>query len=308
MKRSGEVILVNGTHVGVWEDEVDEDGLLLVIRGVLGHLSKRGWKVERDPDTQRNYPEIAHCFFCGRKGDLELRVRVSGCHAEIELYQNVANVTNPHGGQYEFDKFAKMPRRLRLPCVVELAAIVRELTERGYALGKGFDLTTEGAPFLLRVLRACEGESAGTRRADEPLRTFNDGWTAERFERDETGWPVVSEYDHDGRNCDRDKVSLRNGQTRYFRDGRGRLQRGTVYTNMNSMWMVVFGGSVTYMSGCYLFSCERPDLEPRRVMPGQKKRLRDELAKAVAASNLRRVEVLARVLRGFSDAKARKAA
>lgn len=67
MKRSGEVILVNGTHVGVWEDEVDEDGLLLVIRGVLGHLSKRGWKVERDPDTQHNYPEIAHCFFCGRK-------------------------------------------------------------------------------------------------------------------------------------------------------------------------------------------------------------------------------------------------
>lgn len=180
--------------------------------------------------------------------------------------------------------------------------------ERGYALGKGFDLTTEGAPFLLRVLRACEGESAGTRRADDPLRTFNDGWTAERFERDETGWPTVKEYDHDGRNCDRDKVSLRNGQTRYFRDDRGRLQRGTVYTNMNSMWMVVFGGSVTYMSGCYLFSCERPDLEPRRVMPGQKERLRDELAKAVAASNFRRVEVLARVLRGFSDAKARKAA
>ena len=45
----------------------------------------------------------------------------------------------------------------------------------------------------------------------------------------------VSEYNAK----DKDGKRLRNGQIKYFRDRRGRLQRGTIYHNINNMWWVV---------------------------------------------------------------------
>lgn len=146
------------------------------------------------------------------------------------------------------------------------------------------------------MLRACEGEYRPGRAAENPLRQFNERWGADRFVRDETGWPAFSEYSDYGRNLDRDKRPLRNGETRYFRDYHGHLQRGTVYTNMNSMWMVVYGGSVTYVGGWELFSCERPDLEPRRVVSNGAERLRAVFDAAVKAEDFAAVARLAKVM------------
>lgn len=300
MQREGEVLLVSGTHIGVWEKRVDEKGMKQVLHGLLGHLRGRGWCVERDPETLKHHPTIAAFYWYGRKGDLELSARLCGLNPEVDLYQNL-QFENPNGGRYDFDKFERMPRHLRLPCVVELAAIVRSLVAKhGYALCKGFHLTPPAMPLLLRVLRACEGDSRPGHAAENPLGAFNGVWGADRFVRDETGWPALCEYDRYGQILDRDKRPLRNGETRYLRDRNGRLQRGVIRPAMNGMWTVVCGGSTAHASSSDLFSCERPDLERRRAKPGGVDRLRAVFAAAVKAEDfaavIRTATVLQRVV------------
>lgn len=225
-----------------------------------------------------------------------------GRQMKIEFYQEV-NTVNPNGGRYDFDKIRLMPRHLRSLCIVEMVAVVRKLMELGYSLPR----TLHEETLMRDVLRAAENDKSYM----TPLERFNDTWNSEcdwerggRFKRDETGWPCVSEYDH-GYNRDRDGVPLRNGMVRYWRDWKGHLMRCTVYTNMNCMWMLVANGTVlSYETGGLLFDCPRPDLEKRRLVPGQAKRVQKELAKATEAKDWKRVAVLARVLDKLGQDKA----
>jgi len=272
------------THVGVWEEDVDEPAMRLVFLAMLDHLRLRGWHVEQDPGVLERHPSIADGYWVGHKGDLRMYAETGGRHSKAEFYQEL-HVENPNGGRYDFDKFSRMPRTMQLQCVVEITALARMLVTLGYTLGNDM----REATLMRDVLRAARRDHYG----DPPLVQFNKSWEADRFKRDETGWPCVSEYDY-GSNKDRDGIPLRNGETRYFRQ-RGRLLRGTVYTNMNNMWMVVLGGGVTYEAGCYLFHCDRPDMEPRRLVSGQAKRVRAELEKALKAGDYQRVAKLAKV-------------
>lgn len=279
------------TSINVWEDKVDDDGMRIVLKGVLSRLRTRGFRVMRDPDVAKNYPSIASKYWYGHKREVEVCVECFGRHLKVEFFQEVENVDNRNGGYYVLDKFSKLPRRLRIPFVVEMAAVVEKLLTFGY------ELTAEQLPpnawpasLPAAVLRMAEDGPL-----DDPLAEFNRHWTSDRFRRDHSGWPCESEYASCGYDRDRDGVPMRNGDTRYFRYA-GRLQRGTVYTNMNNMWQVRYGGSVTYLASHELFACERPDLEPRRLVPQQEERLKRELKKHVEASNFQRVEALARTL------------
>jgi hypothetical protein len=69
--RVGEVRM-HDTFVAAWEAEPNQEALTLVLRGVLGRLRLRGWSVERDPDTVKNYPSIARWHYVGSRGDLRL--------------------------------------------------------------------------------------------------------------------------------------------------------------------------------------------------------------------------------------------
>lgn len=273
------------THFGLWEEDVDEPGMRLVFHAMLDHLRSRGWHVEQDPRTLEHFPTLADWRWVGHKGDLRMHAKTNGRASQIDFYQEI-HVENPNGGRYDFDKFNRMPRTMQLQCVVEMTALARKALSLGYTLGNDM----REATLMRDVLRAARRDHYG----DPPLVQFNRTWQADRFKRDEIGWPTVAEYDRGGRNWDRDHVPLRNGETRYFRQ-RGRLLRGVVYTNMGNMWMVVLGGGVTYEAGFNLFYCDRPDLEPRRLVPGQAKRVRAELDKALKAGAYGRVERLAKV-------------
>jgi hypothetical protein len=286
--RAGQVRMFN-THVGAWEERVDERAMRREFYGVLAALAARGWALDLEPEALRHYTAIADRQFYGRKGDLELHASTAGRMMEFEFFQNVANGENPNGGRYDFDKFRRMPRHLRLPCAVEMTAVARRMLARGYTFG---DTTAAGAPTLAaRVLRIAEGE-----RDRDPFQRLESMWHWHCRERDAHGWPVPSTYDRDGKERDRDGVPLRCGETRSFRDRHGRLLRGVVFPALNEQWLVIHGAGADGVHRSELFHCARPDLEPRRLVPGQGRRLRRELEQAVAANDYRRIAALARVL------------
>lgn len=295
-------IRIYRTHVSVWEERVDETAMRRVFRSLLARMLRRGWSIQRDPRTVKNYPSIADWHWSGTKGDLWMQAETRGRTASVEFFQEL-NVDNPNGGRYDHDKFARMPPSLRGRCVVEMAVVVRRLFEHGYAPGgrRGPSTAVDPDNLLRSVLRLAE---------DQPhpdiLVAFNAGWNfpsgRPRFERDERGWPTVGEYDRNGRNRDRDGVPLRNGETRYFRGRNGRLLRGSVFTNMNEMWSIDTGCGRHYMHRSKLFHCERPDIEQRRVMPGQADRLLKELKGAIENKAYTRAATLARALAVHQEA------
>ena len=275
------------THLGVWEDcpvgRPDEEGMRRTFRVMLDVLRSRGFIVT--PDS------LFRDGFIGRKGDLEFAADTGGRMAKVEFHQNI-NFENPNGGRYDFDKFQKMPLPMRYASVVELAAVAKMLIDLGYTLGPKIEAK---GPLLWRLFRTMAGKVGAD---DSPLERFNRSWTAERFARDETGWPTSKEIGGYGNQTDADKQPLQCGDTRYFRQ-RGRLVRGTVYPNMGNVWTVYTGGTVTSEATFRLFSCD-PTQVPRRYVPGQIKRVRAELQKAITANNFDRVAVLAKVCKRMS--------
>ena len=282
MFRSGSIV-VHDSAVNLWEEDVDELGMYQVFRRVLARMSSRGWTVQTDPDCVRNYPTLAKTHWVGRRGDLEALIQTSGRHLELCFFQSER--------RYAFGKLQGMPRHMRTACLVEMCAAVKLLVEIGYNLVDRDGSRSLRVPATMKTVRDLAEDS----RDETPLQRFNRGWGSDRFERGEDGWPTVREYDRDGSNCDLYGEPLRNGQVKYLMIG-GRLQRATVYTNMNSMWMVCYGGSVTYVSGRELFDCDRPDLVRGRRVDGQMERLARELKKATESKLYRRAATLSSIL------------
>jgi hypothetical protein len=79
-------------------------------------------------------------------------------------------------------------------------------------------------------------------RWDDPLRNFNDSWGADRFKRNEAGWPDDSEiHRFSEANIDGDGYPVRSGETRYVLV-RGHWMRCKVYGGINQMWHCVCNG------------------------------------------------------------------
>ena len=282
-------LVVHDTQIFAREENVDKNGMHAVLRSMLARLRSRGHVMQRCPQTAKNHPSLAPDTWVGRLGDLECLVEVRGRLLEAAFFQNVANVTNQYGGRYDLGKYRRMPRTIRLQCVVEMTAVLNKLRELGYA----FESPSFAEPMSMLAVR----DAAEPPKRWGTLDDFNSHWDSEwdrkrgthRFERDETGWPTAKEIGH---HLDRDRVPVRNGELRYFRD-RGRLVRGIVRTNMNGMWYV---GDFACASSHELFLCEDPAAEPRRLVPKQLERLRGEIDKALKVNDYRRVETLARVI------------
>lgn len=309
--RSGD-IRVYDTSVALWEGDdggppwtsEQRDRVFREVerefKSLLSRMRSRGWKVLRDPEVAKRHKCIAHLHWLGTKGDLRFFAEAGGRTAKVEFYQEIS-IDNPNGGRYDFDKMGRMPRRdLRLQCAVEMAAVVTKLVERGYTLPREIRQDR----ILFDTLHVAEDRSRT--RGKDPLQVFNERWNSpwdwkrgtHRFERDETGWPTVKEYNPHGHNVDRDRRPVVNGSTMYYRKN-GRLVRGTAYTNIGEQWRLVHGAEPSwgeYMSSRNLFHCTNPDQQKRRLVPGQEARLRKELEKSLKANDYARVATLGRVL------------
>lgn len=280
------------THIGAWEESHDFDAVAERFRSLIARLrDHRGFRVRQDDGVAKR---IRSNHYVGRKGDLEFHAETSGRMFQVEFFQNI-NTANRYGGRYDFAKFDRMPRTMQLACAVEMSHVLRKLIELGYVL-KG---TRQGitSADTLSVLRHARG------RTDEgdPLATFNRQWNFEsdwarggRFERDASGWPTASSVGA-ALDKDRDGVPLVSGETMYCRHN-GRLFRGIARPAPNGQWILLSHGRAKYAHASYLFRCADPSAEPRRVVPKQSARVREELEMALKANEYRRVEALARVM------------
>lgn len=272
---------LHDTGLFATEETVDKSGMLEVLHSVVGRLTFRGWRVTRDPDVEAHYKSLGPDHRYARKGDLELKIAVRGRCFEAQFFQNL-NVENRNGGQYDFQKYARMPRTMQLLCIVEVRALVVKLQELGYRLE---NVRSDG---LLDIREALVGRSRWGALDD-----FDQAWDGEferktgrhRFERDATGWPTAKEI---GTHVDRDGVPIVNGEVRYVRHN-GRLMRGVVRPNMNGMWFV---GDFACVSSHEVLSCDNPDREPPRLVPKQLERLHREATKALEAKNYRRLSAI----------------
>ena len=302
MPRVGEVHVIP-THVAVWEEgehgRIDEHGMRCVFGLILKGLVARGWTIERDPNVVKNYPSIANCHWVGSKGNLHAVMSTGGRTASIDFHVEGSTTVidglgpNENGGRYSFDKFKRMTPYQQRVCVIEMGHVVNNMLALGYV--PRADSRLELTALNMSILRINQDK----RDASDPLAYFNRSWGADRFKRDESGWPVLSEYGN--YNNDRDGLQLINGQVKHFRRN-GYLMRATVFTSMNSMWLAFYAGTVYHLSGHELFSCDDPTVLPRRLVPKQVNRVKEELDKALKRSDYKRVSVLAKVLEKMATA------
>ncbi|MCK5613260.1 UvrB/UvrC motif-containing protein [Candidatus Pacearchaeota archaeon] len=293
--RDGEIGF-HDTHIGIWEETVNEKDFKQVYDKIIRHLRNRGFKVFRCPNAKKHYRCISKTIHKGGLNQLELAMRMSGRHIEVEFFQNL-NVDNSNGGQYDFDKFDRMPYLMQRRFIVEAAHLIDMLVNQfGYQLGKKLLYAPEGSTTAKRIIEAI----SGIHSTKNPLESFNDGWDAKRFERDENGWPVPKEFDY-GCNKDREGVPLRNGMTRYFRDRNGYLRRAVIYTNMNSMWHVIYGHGRTdhtYLSCGELFSLQPTDRFGRWFYGERRTRILEPLkAKAIKEENFEKAAIIRDILK-----------
>jgi hypothetical protein len=249
------------------EEHVNEPDFMHVLTSIVKHLRKRGFRVTQDPKVKKRWPDIAKWHYYGRKHDLEVEIGLCGRSLDIKFFQNLV-YENRNGGQYDFNKYAKMPYLMRLQFLNEAVKLVDMLLS-AYQYDLSSRLQYRGGTTLDRV----KGAVIGLNVTDDPLRYFNDKWEANRFRRDETGWPVSEEYQNP-HNTDREGVLLSNGMTRYYRDHKGYLRRAVIWTNMNSRWYVVCNREWTCVSSWELFTpqpgetwrkCVSKEIRQRRI-------------------------------------------
>lgn len=292
MSRNGTLNL-HDTSVMVWEENVDEKEMHKEVYAPLIRLLRsRGFNVYRDPEIVKHYRCISWNYHAGKKGDLEVSVKLSGRCLEVVFFQNV-NFENRNGGKYDFDKFQKMPYLMQKRFIIEASSVLYNLhCKHGYQYGKNLSGCSQS--HVIEALR-------GVNQTSEPLKRFNDSWGADRFKRDEIGWPEAAQYDH-GYNKDREGVPFRNGMVRWIRDRKGYLKRGVIYTNMNSMWQIIYGpgkSDTTWVSCYELFTLQPSDYRGRYFPDDHRKgRLKKELDKEVKQMKYERAAVLRDLIYG----------
>jgi hypothetical protein len=291
-KRVGE-ITHHGTGLGIWEEGVNEKEFMTAVQGpLIRYFCGRGFNIHRDPDTKKHFRSISDRHHRGKKGDLELLIKVGGRHIELNFFQNVV-VENQNGGQYDFKKFQKMPYLIQKQWLKEASAVIGYLVgTHGYTYGKG--LTGHLPADLLISL-------AGIHPTKDPLKRFNEMWTPTRFKRGEDGWPIQSELSS-YYNVDREGVPLSTGMFRWWRDRKGYLKRGIIYTNMNSMWQLVYGPGredTTWMSAHDLFTLQPEDPRGRYFPPDKIRGILERVKeKAVEEELFEKAAIIRDLLKG----------
>lgn len=224
-------------------------------REAVQWFRRRGWKMLKD--QRWSALKIHRGIFKG----LEVYIHASGRHMEIQFFQNMANVSNPYGGEHDFNKLERMPYLIRLRFLKERAAIAKMVESWGLVN------TTETKP--TDALQRIANERAAS-------------WHARIYRDWPKNVPVNNRRDMQGR-------LLNDGDTRWCYDpfGSRKLLRGEVYYNLNNMWFLVVNKTIIRNVGSYeLFTCDPADM-PRRYVPvgARIRKLEELMAKAAGAQD-----------------------
>lgn len=213
-------------------------GKIKLLNQIFEMLKQRGFVIQTDQHILRDYPILADTHWEGKKGDLLFKSHIYPAGFDFEFYQEI-NTKNSSGGYYDFDKFERMPYLIRCQYILERKYICEILDAAGY--------TNVAKPVLKYAF-------------DKVMYAIKDSCHYKEGKE-------LPEYEIESYNAkDKDGKQLRNGQVKYFRDHKGRLQRGTIYHNINNMWWVVLNKfEYTNVAAFNFFDLSPEQLPKKRV-------------------------------------------
>lgn len=287
INRSGTVTFGDAS-INIWEDpkrtstaqwnEWEKLFRKQVFKRFIQQLNRLGWTVT-EWDEAEYYRCIAHDRRTCKKGDLQGKLRLSGRTIQFEMWQDVANVSNPNGGRYDFDKEQRMPYLIHL----EMQRTRNRLRNYLCNVFAGYDF---------------KDNSPNTKQPGPGSLTATD-WVHREIR---SCWHYVEELGHAriGMACNARSAegeTITHGARVYTLDSKGRIVTGTAYYNLNSSWYVVtgkYGVMCSQASEIYLHNpgCLRVKRNERQ----RRQRLESELAKAIKAMDFKRAQVLKEVL------------
>jgi hypothetical protein len=232
-----------------------------------GLLKVNGFSFHMNPETLKRYRCIAKYHHHGQRDDLQFKAEVYPVGFRIEFYQDIVH-ENPHGGRHDFGKRAKMPYLMGLRFEWIKAKIV------AFLVTNGFECTDDP------VCRTAQDRVDNSRRKSAQWHPF-----------------ILSGPYQQCNITDADGNLLENGCVRYFRDYKGYLQRGRVFMGLNNCHNIVLTrDAVVWQEAAFRLFSWRPGLT-RKQHPAGRRRLQQELERAVKAENFERAIVLRDLLR-----------
>ena len=129
----------------------------------------------------------------------------------LKFYQEV-NIENKNGGYYDFEKFEMMPYLIKCQYLLIRKSICELIEKNGFENDADSEFKY-AIDKVMHKIKKCNHYKEGKELPEYEIPDYNAR--------------------------DKNERKLKNGETKYFRDRKGRLKRGVIYHNINNMWWVV---------------------------------------------------------------------
>lgn len=262
-----------------WERQFKID----VFKRTIQTLNRIGWTCVLPDELVKRYgASFANDFrYCSKQtpgGLIEGELSISGRHIELKMWQNVVPSENRNGGKYDFDRAKRMPYVIRL----EMERTRRRIRDYLCNVFEGYVFVPD---------RPEIGSHTGGVTAQEWCDHARRTCTHYRPELDR------ARISNEGQDVSADGHHLENGTHVYAKTRRDRIIRGIAYYDLNGSWWIVtgrYGIEREYHNRLFIQCPWNP--RERRNEALRRKRLEEEMAKAVKAMNFRRAEALRDIL------------
>lgn len=254
-----------------WERQFKRE----VFKRILQTLNRLGWTcvvparmvTQYGTDFARSYRDCA-------KGELKGELSISGRTIKFEMWQGVNTPTRPdHGGRYEFNKEGCMPYLLRL----EMERSRRRIRDYLLNVFAGYSFEPPDPKMGLMGVTAIE--------------------TAAHQRRTSGHYDAVlgrARYTNgDSSRRAKDGELLEHGCRVWGFDHKGCAYTGTAYYSLNDRWQVITGRyGIEWANAWELYTTAPPDLRIKRNTKLRRKRLEQELQRAMREMRFERAAVL----------------
>ncbi len=281
--RNNGKIVFHDSSISVWEENVDETSMTNdVLAPLIRTMRKLGWSVRADKKVKKHYRTLSKKHRYCRKGDLEAKIRLCGRHLEIKFFQNIANVTNRHGGEYDFDILERMPYLLRLQTKLTLSKLAHHLHDsHGYLIVKKSPGHRDIGPQGITAREFIQINYAESRNLDIA-----------------TGYPKGADSSYNNKSAEGQTVT--HGATVWIKERKQRRwMRGTAYYHINNMWWVVTSPYDIRNVASFDIHLQRPNnLRKQQDHKIHRAKLEKQLLNAIAHMDFERASHLKKKLFG----------
>jgi len=186
-------------------------------------LKELGYKPFIDKEFKKQFKTLLPTHAWGNKNGLKFEARIYPAGFSIEFYQDI-NFENKFGGKHDFNKYNKMPPRLKLSFNYTAEYLLKKLVGK-YNL-KLYDQSEIRFPKLT-------AEEQIIKRFREVSFDRNNITSLDQIES------YMSDYDFKHNSNSGVSDILKCGQTRRFFGWDKKMHKGVIYHNINNMWWII---------------------------------------------------------------------